>query len=405
MQDGTEYLQLFVSTREPDPVNFTVDTLLGLNFTGIVTPNSTTVVTLNNTYQVISSTERNKGIHVSAGGKQISVHGLNYRQFTSDAFLALPCSQLAVDQYEYYAISYHGFGQYSSQLLLVGCEDNTTINSTSTIITLNQMETYLYEMSSDITGTRIVSDKPISVFSGHQCTNIPESSSYCDHIVEQIPPTATWGTEFLSASFSSRMSGEIYHILASQPSTNVSVNCTTYTQPETYSLATAGAWQEFMTPNDSFCVIESDKPLLVVEFALGGGLDGVGDPFMMMLPPVEQYSNDYFINAPAEFSTNYITIFVTPEDFEPENIFVDDISQEQANWTTIHCLDRTICGYAAYASLEAGDHHLHHSDPLARIGVSVYGFAGDTSYGYPGGIVASIQCKVIIIYTKLLYTH
>ena len=267
-----------------------------------------------------------------------------------------------MDQYEYYAISYSDVaGKFHSQLLFVGCEDDTEITFASTTVTLNRMETYLYEIASETTGTKVVSTKPISFYSGHRCASIGKGG--CDHLVEQIPPTATWGTNFLSASFSSRMSGEIYRILASQPSTNVSVNCTTYTQPETYSLATAGAWQEFMTPDDSFCVIESDKPLLVVEFALGYDQFSIGDPFMMMVPAVEQYNNDYFFNSPAEFSLNFITIFVTPENFWPENIFVDDISQEQANWTTIHCLNKTVCGYAAYASLEAGDHRLYHSDP------------------------------------------
>ena len=388
---------MFVTTREPDPVNFTVDTLLGFSFTGVATSDSTTVVPLDSSYQVMNSDDRNKGIHVSAGEKSIVVYGLLSEPFITDAFLALPCSRLPVDQYEYYAISYDDASFFNGQVLFVACEDNTTVNIESTTISLNQMETYLFEMSSDVTGTKVVSDKPISFFSGHQCTNVPDNSAACDHLTEQFPPTAIWGTNFLSASFEGRMSGEIYRILASQPSTNVSVNCNTYAQPETYSLATAGDWQEFRTPDDSFCVIESDKPLLVAEFSLGtleDGLDINGDPFMMMIPPVEQYGNDYVFNVLSRFPSNFVTIFVPPEYFEPENIFLDGINQEEANWTVIQCLDGTVCGYAAYASLEAGDHRLYHSDPQARIGVSAYGFGRDVSYGYPGGLqLVPIQCK------------
>ena len=157
-------------------------------------------------------------------------------------------------------------------------------------------------------------------------------------------------------------------------------------------MPTAGAWQEFVTPDDSFCAIESDKPLLVMKYALADGPD-LG-PFMMTLPPVEQYSNDYVFYAPVTFSTNFIAIFVAPEYFEPEKIFVDDISQELAQWTTINCPNGAVCGYAAYVSLGVGDHRLYHSDPLAKIGVAVYGFDFHNSYGYPGDLQpVPIQCE------------
>ena len=387
---------------------FTVRTLAGFNFNGVAMSNMTTVVPLGNTIHVLSSTERDKGIHVTAGDKQIVVYGLNFAQFTSDAFLALPCPQLSLDEYEYYGITYFGLGL--TQLLFVACENNTTITFASTTIILNQMETYLFETSSDITGIRIVSNKPISFFSGSRCTNVPTNIGNCDHLIEQIPPTATWGTRFLSASFSGRMSGEIYRILASEPSTSVTVNCSTYSQPEIYSLVTAGAWQEFTTPDDSFCIIESDNPLLVVEFGLGVGLDNIGDPLMMMIPPIEQYSNSYVLNVLADFSTNFITMFVTPEHFQPERIFIDDMSQEQAIWTTIYCLDGTECGYAAYASLVGGEHRVFHIDTSARIGVAVYGFNTANSYGYPGGLqLAPIQrmydMHVYIIKVYSIHLH
>ena len=371
---------------------FTVRTLLGFYFTGVAMQNTTTVVPLGASYQVFPFIDRRKGIHVSAGDKAVVVYGLNYDEFTSDAFLALPCGRLTVEQYEYYGMTYD-YTSEESQLLFVGCEDNTTINIASITITLNQMETYLYETSNDNTGTRILSNKPISFFSGTRCTNVPSHVHACDHVTEQFPPTAIWGTHFLSASFSSRLSGDLYRVLTSQPFTTVTVNCTTYSQPQTYILVTAGAWQEFITPANSFCVIESNNPLLVVEFGLGNEHDGIGDPFMMMIPPIEQYSNGYVFNVLPEFATNYITIFVTPDYFEPENILVDDSSQEGNDWITIYCTDGIVCGYAAYASLEAGEHQLYHNDTSAMIGVAAYGFNSYNSYGYPGGLqLTPIQC-------------
>src|SRR5690606_27282503 len=48
--------------------------------------------------------------------------------------------------------------------------------------------------SSDLSGTPITSTKPVAVFGGNQCANIPNpSTAFCDYVVEQIPGTSTWG--------------------------------------------------------------------------------------------------------------------------------------------------------------------------------------------------------------------
>ena len=399
-------LRLFISSIEPDPVLVTVDTLRGFNFSGFATNNESLTVEIPNTFQVLSSSERDKGIRVTAEGQSsIVVYGLNYEIFTSDAFLSLPCDRLPVDHYEYYGVSYSGGGHGLSHLLIVGCEDGTVLEIGSEVVQLNEMETYFWE-TDFVTGTRIVSDKPLVVYAGHRCTNIPGSASACDHITEQIPPTAIWGTNFMSASFSGRSSGDIYRILASQASTSVSINCSTL-GVLTYNLSTAGSWQEISTPENSFCFISSDKPLLVMQFALGNSYDGVGDPFMLMTTPVEQYSNNYIFNVLPEFSTNYITVYVTPDDYQPSDIIVDDTSLESSTWTPVYCSsNEEICGYITYVTLSAGEHQLFHTDVTSSIGVSAYGFNSFNSYGYPGGLqLEPVQCKYISLMYRCYNGH
>ena len=233
---------------------------------------------------MVSSSERDKGIRVSAGDKRIVVYGLNYHEFTSDAFLALPCDPLPVEQYEYYAISYTN-GPLYSHILIVSCEDNTVVQIGSAVVNLNRMQTYFFEDANDA----------IVVYPGHECTYIPNTVPFCDHITEQVPPTVIWGSQFISASFNDRSSGEIYWVLASEDAITVVVNCSTFSEQQTYDLSSAGSWQEFTTPAMSFCSIDSNKPLLVMEFGLGYNLDGIGDPFMMMVTPTEQFSKNFFL--------------------------------------------------------------------------------------------------------------
>ena len=378
---------------EPDPVTVTVESLTGFNFTGVATNDDTLTVEIPNTFQVFSSSERNKGLSVTAEGQSnIVVYGLNYDEFTSDAFLALPCDRLPVDQYEYYALSHSGIAL--SHIVIVGCDDGTVVQVGSESIALNRMQTYLLESNDDITGTRLLSNRPLVVYPGHRCTIIPTGSTACDHITEQVPPTAIWGRTFMSASFSGRDSGDIYRIIASENDTTITVNCSTFDQPSTYNLALSGSWQEFSTPDNSFCSITSDKPLLVMQFGLGNSFDGVGDPFMMMITPVEQYSNNYVLNVLPEFSLNFITLYVTPEDFQPQEIIVDDANLGSADWTAVYCSGPIICGYITHVTLTPGGHQLRHTDSSAHVGVSAYGFNNFNSYGYPGGLLLTpLQCK------------
>ena len=67
-------LRLFITSIEPDPVPITIETLRGFSFTGSATPNETTTVEIPNTFEVVSSSERDKGIRVSAGDKRIVVY-------------------------------------------------------------------------------------------------------------------------------------------------------------------------------------------------------------------------------------------------------------------------------------------------------------------------------------------
>ena len=177
------------------------------------------------------------------------------------------------------------------------------------------------------------------------------------------------------------------------------MNCSTFSQLQVRNLSVAGNWQEFQIHPLSFCNIESTAPILVTQFALGIDLDGIGDPFMMMIPPVEQYSNHYVLNVPSNFSTNFITIYVAAKYYQPNRIFVDDTSQVNSSWTSVYCFNSLLCGYITRVSLTAGEHRLYHQDPHARIGVSVYGFSSGSAYGYPGGLkLTPIQGKFLQLF-------
>ena len=67
----------------------------------------------------------------------------------------------------------------------MACENETVVKFNSLTIIL---ETYQIESDNDLTGTRLTSSKPLSVFSGSDCAEVPHNRRLCDHLAEQVPP-------------------------------------------------------------------------------------------------------------------------------------------------------------------------------------------------------------------------
>ncbi|MGZ5246634.1 MAG: IgGFc-binding protein, partial [Flavitalea sp.] len=177
----------------------------GLGFTAnfnvtanTVTPVIIPVATATHTNNVID----NKGVHITAQ-QEVTVYGLNYAPFTTDAYLGLPTDVLGT---EYIVLTYSG--QNRSQLGVVATENATTVTITPSVsaggrpagvpfnIVMNQGQTYELGFATDLTGTIITSTKPIGVMGSNACANIPPNAAFCDHIVEMIPPVTTWGRKF-----------------------------------------------------------------------------------------------------------------------------------------------------------------------------------------------------------------
>ena len=254
---GRESLFLFITNPESSAFNFKVTPI---DISGNVSTSSSTSVNVPSSFEVLSVNERNKGILVEADGK-VNVYGLSFDPYSADAYLALPCSKMAVDEYEYYGISYDTISSnYPSVILLVACENETVVKFNFSTITLNSMETYQIESDDDLTGTRITSSKPLSVISGSDCARVPTGIDGCDHLVEQVPPTVTWGSKFLVASLEGRSSGERIRVLSARAA-SVAVNCNTVVS------VSGGSFREIEIPINSFCSIESTSPVLVTQYA------------------------------------------------------------------------------------------------------------------------------------------
>ena len=192
----------------------------------------------------------NKGIHVTSVA-EVAVYGLSEEDAITDAFLALPTDVLGT---EYVVMAYGnaiagGFNLEGSQFSVAATQNATTLTITPSVttgtrtagvpynITLDQGEVYTLTNNTwgptwDLTGTIITSDKPVAVFGSHECAFVPDIYAYCDYLIEQLPPTSSWGQQFVSLPLATRVGGDTFRFLASEDNTTVSVNGATIQDPD-----------------------------------------------------------------------------------------------------------------------------------------------------------------------------
>jgi hypothetical protein len=223
----------------------------------------------------------------------------------------------------------------------------------------------------DLSGTEVTSTKPVAVFGGHICANVPNNSTYaCDHLVEQIPPTSTWGKEFLTVPLKTRLNGDTFRMIAAEDNTAVSVNGAVVA-----TLAKGEVHQQII---DGKSTVSADKPILLAQYSNGSSFDGVtSDPFMMLVPPTEQFLEGYTFATPASgFSQNFVNV-VTPT-AAIGDLVLDGAAVPPAEFSQIGTTEFS----GAQLDLTAGSHSIASQEPF---GIYVYGFDFYDSYGYPGG--------------------
>jgi hypothetical protein len=266
-----------------------------VTFNGVTTPftvaaGSETLITLNPAVVLTSNeTIETKGIHVSALAP-VSVHVVSESATSADGYLAFPTAALGTD---YYVMSYASATYDGSEFAVVATQDNTTVSITPTAsgatkpagvaftVTLNSGQTYQLKnlAIADMTGTHVSADKPVAVFSGHRCTEVPVGVGYCDYLVEQLPDVSIWGKTYHTVPFSGRARNTV-RVIASRDGT-------TFTTTPAGMIGTLNAGQFAEVTLSGVGEFVASNPVLVAQFIRGYADDtaGKGDPSMVLVTP------------------------------------------------------------------------------------------------------------------------
>ena len=402
-------ISILLITSETQPVQYFVEAPgVGYYRNGIISAGDEVILNLSSSIEVSSIHHQMHGIYLATSSDKVTVIGQNLYPHTSDSFFALPLIELG-DAYVHYGISSQNRFLLSS-ILIVGTENSTIMkltvtqlvnidvgNNITTLIpgiqysfVINRLQTVYIASLEDLSGTKIVTDKPVSVFSGHQCSNVPQNVGACDHLIEQIPPTALWGKVYYIVPLASKSSYTI-KILAAYNSTIVNVYCNN--TMESYTI-NEGEFINRTAQTNEYCAIYSNKEVLVVQFSHGGEEDNnYGDPMMTLIPAANQYLSKF------DFSTirnpkrsgfdHYVNIIVKEQYYQPNMIYLIaggvNGSLVTQQWVPIQVNNITEA-YATQVNIVEGVTQIFHNDASAQMMTIIYGFNDYEAYGHIGGL-------------------
>lgn len=379
----------------------------GFSETFTVTPGSVTSVPLPASAEMGLSTSdgtEEKAIRVTAGAPVV-VYGLSDIPFTTDAYTALPT---AVDGTSYTVLAFGSGCCGNSEFSVVATQNDTQVTITPSVdggvgdsrpagvpytITLNQGQEYQLKATNnlppegeDLTGTKITSTAPVSVFGGEQCANIPNEDYFaCDYVVEQNVPDDAWGTNFLTVPLKTRQKGDYFEMVADQNETEVKLNGTV--------VATLNAGEHYSQEVEGESEWSSSKPIELGQYANSSTYDDTtGDPSMMIIPPYQQFETEYTVTTPVNSNTkfeNYINLVV------PKGA----VGSVAINGTPVPASEYSPIGASefegAQVDLEPGSSVITgNGQPFE---VYVYGFSITNAYSYFGGMSLAPVAEVTTV--------
>lgn len=254
--------------------------------------------------------------------EDITVIAHNQAKWSSDGMIVYPTKTLG-NRYivNSYTPSFASSNQIrSSQFAIVATEDNTTINIDPKYqlygtlnnlpfqIVLNEGQVYLGQASevtddfgrliSDLTGSEITSDKPISVFSGNERSYVPDGTRGSrDCLMAQMIPFESSGKRFHILPFEDVDNDELGNSLSPLRIVAYHDDTEVYIDGVLFGVINRGEYIDWGTSNRALFV-ETSKTSSVYQLRKansdsGGDQPPIGDPFMLLNIPESQYKESY----------------------------------------------------------------------------------------------------------------
>ncbi|XP_060583264.1 uncharacterized protein LOC132739566 isoform X2 [Ruditapes philippinarum] len=335
-----------------------------------------------------------KGIEVISD-VNVSVHVVIPSGDETEGLLALPLTALGT---HYVTLSYKPYKVYSSEILVVGIENKTSVSlytmldghrGSNTTFQLQKFESYQFKANNDTSGSVVISSKPVAVISGTASAKIPPGIGDYQYLTEQMIPTKYWTTKFIVPPIYPRL----YFVLrffADHDNTEIQY----YNSTNHYAVnLTKGSMEETLFTTDPVVVI-ANKPISVMQYGYDGD-NMYGDPYMSSAQGILQYVHSYkFVSQNYYDSSN--TIAVTINKNNVSGLILNGHSMSYFNAKRVNVSSPMDEYVTLFVNITYNTYyHLHHSGGL-KFGAVIYGRPGPAlAYGYPLQLLLnSNECTV-----------
>lgn len=262
---------------------------------------------------------------------------------------------------------------------------------------LDRGETIQIAQSAELTGSPILADKPIAVFGGATCLNVPVGASACDGAHQQIPPVKALGNDYTAIRYRNRTGQEEsppWRLVGAVDGTQLTWTNKPAGAPDTIGL---GSVVEFNSPGP-FQVESQDEdhPFYLGAYMTGGGnYGGAGDPEWVNVIPSAQYLKKYVLFTDPTYSETSLVVVRSPVDGAFADVSIG-CSGNLGGWMPIGeneytRVDLVTGNFQDVNGCSNGRHEMTSDNPF---GVTVWGWGSNASqqfntvyvsYAYPAG--------------------
>ena len=178
--------------------------------------------------------------------------------------------------------------------------------------TLSRGETIQFNQSAELTGSPLAANKPVGVFGGATCFNVPVDAKYCDGAHQQLPPINALGSRYVAVRYRNRTMQEEtppWRLVGVVDGTALTwAPAKPAGAPDTLDL---GQVAEFPSAGPFVVSSQDDAhPFSLSGYMTGGDVyGGRGDPEWVTVVPAAQYLDRYvFFTDPTYSETSIVVV-------------------------------------------------------------------------------------------------
>lgn len=236
-----------------------------------------------------------RGIYLMSS-VDISLFVTSHSYGSTDSYNAMPLELLGM---QYIVASLKPVQQ--SVFSVIGVYNQTDVlmkflNGKEEVTSINRLEVYQKAADFDLTGTVVISNKPVAVISGNKCAEL--GGGACDMTMTSLLPSKYFGKTFILPT---EFNKEKFMIRAMALDTDVTV----FVDQVEYAMH--GTLLKITNVSNTLVVVSS-KPIQVVQYIQH-------DPYVANIPCVDNYRSKYIFSIPSVFNetlnfSHYISVVI-----------------------------------------------------------------------------------------------